>query len=635
RIRFETLTAGAAQFDYDLSTSASRGAWRAVAEIDGVGTVGSASFAVEDFVPQRIKVDLDVDVATPILAGQSRDLEVETRFLYGAPGAGLTVQSQARIEVDPAPFPKFKDFKFGRHDRSFAGQIVELPDQAADGAGKAVLNLEPRGRGADADKPLRINAVVSVLEPGGRAVTDSARIPYRPRGGYLGIQRAAAEADANSAQGFDVAFVGAADGEARAAEFNWKVVAIDYHYDWYRDSQGRWRWRRSRSVTTKNEGVASAPAGGVASVSIDGLDFGDHQLIVEGPNNSQASYSFWVGWGGGLRDDGVEAPDRVTVKAPEGATRKGRNAEISIVAPYDGQAQIVVATDRVLSVRSQPVSKDGTRVSLPVTEEWGEGAYVMVNVYRSRDPVLRAKPRRAVGVAYVPVDMGERTFDVAISAPEVVRPRQTETITVEIEGGSNEQAYLTLAAVDEGILQLTKFKNPDPRAYFFGKKALGVSLHDDYGRLLDPNLGFPAEVRSGGDQLGGEGLSVVPTKTVALFTGVVEAPRTGKAQIPIELPDFNGELRLMAVVWSDNAVGSAAQAMTVRDQVPAELILPRFMAPGDQALATVSIDNVEGQAGLYEASLSTDGPVSAEGSATVARSLEPGQRADQPLGVSS
>ncbi|MEL7452151.1 MAG: alpha-2-macroglobulin family protein, partial [Pseudomonadota bacterium] len=287
-----------------------------------------------------------------------------------------------------------------------------------------------------------------------------------------------------------------------------------------------------------------------------------------------------------------------------------------------------------LSVQNREVSKEGTRIVLPVTEAWGEGAYVMVTVYSPRDPVLQAKPRRAVGVTHVPVDVSSRTFELTINADKVIRPELEHLITVDIEGGPREPVYLTLAAVDEGILQLTKFQSPDAVGHYFGKKALGVSLYDDYGRLLDPNLGLPADVRTGGDQLGGEGLSVVPTKTVALYSGIVDVGRSGKAQVRFDVPDFNGELRLMAVAWSENGVGSASQSIIVRDRVPSELILPRFLAPGDEAIATASIDNVEGGAGTFTARLETEGPVTAR-SGEIERTLQPGQRADEGLRIAA
>ncbi len=322
------------------------------------------------------------------------------------------------------------------------------------------------------------------------------------------------------------------------------------------------------------------------------------------------------------------------VTGPAKAPASGQTAEITIVPPYDGQAQIVVATDKVISVQNIAVTEGGTQVTLPVNDEWGDGAYVMVSVYTERDPVLRAKPRRAVGVTYVPLNMEARTFDMSITAPTVARPRGEQVIEVNVGEGPREPVYLTLAAVDEGILRLTKFKSPDPVSYYYGKKALGVELYDDYGRLLDPNMGLPAEVRTGGDQLGGEGLSVVPVKSVALFSGLVDVGRSGKAKVRFDVPEFNGELRLMAVAWSKTGLGSAVSTMTVRDEAPADLIMPRFLAPGDEAVLTASVDNVELADGEFSALVNASkGVTIADGKLT--RTLKTGERTDLPVRVTA
>lgn len=628
RLRFENLTGGGLDYAYTLSPSSARGTWSAALEIDGLGRIGGETFSVEDFVPQRIRVALEGDTKTVIKNGETRNILAEARFLYGAPGAGLTVQTQARIERDPSPFEAFDGFTFGDTSETFSEQIIELPNQTADGAGIATLRLDPgQSRSVETGYPLRVNAVVSVLEPGGRAVTDSVRIPYRPSDVYLGIKSQEGRTNLGEPRSFELAAV-SPEGKSVGAVLDWKLINIIYHYDWYRDGEV-WRWRRSRTVNTVNEGSARTRAGVTQSITLDGLEGGSYQLIVTS-GTRKATQNFYVGWGSSVGNDGVEAPDRVEVNIPEGPVQTGRDVQIAITPPYDGIAEITVATDRVLSVQTQPVSKEGSRISLPVTQNWGEGAYVMVTVYSPRDPVFEAKPRRALGVSYVPINMESRTFELTINAPEIVRPRQQRLIRIDIEGGPREPVFVTLAAVDEGILQLTKFQSPDAPAHYFGKKALGVGLYDDYGRLLDPNLGVPSEVRTGGDQLGGEGLAVVPTKTVALYSGIIEAGRTGKAEIRFDLPDFNGELRLMAVAWSRSGLGAASQPMIVRDTVPSELILPRFLAPGDEAFATASVDNVEGASGAYKLTLTSDSDLELP-SGEALRTLAPGQRADQSL----
>jgi len=635
-IRFDSAErAGAIFHDYALSRDAARGRWRVALELDGLGVVGGESFSVEDFVPQRVALELDVDTETPIGAGEVRAIAVDVRFLYGAPGAGLPLEGEARIEVDPSPFDGFDGYHFGRHNEEFREQRLDLAHTVADGRGHAQVALDPQGAGEDSTKPLRVRVVVAVEEPGGRAVRESLIAPYRPRDVYLGLKP---RFEGRARRGEDAVFDFVAvdqSGAATDARVEWKLLRNDWHYDWWRDNNGQWRWRRTREVVEIETGVAETTADGPVEIRGAGLDWGDYELVLTDPESGlEASIGFWVGWGGRVQE-GVEAPDRVRVSAPEEPVVVGRTAEFAILAPYAGQAEIVIASDRVLASRSISVPEGGASVSFPVTEEWGAGVYVMVSVFTPRDPVETPRPRRAVGVAYAPVDMGARTFEIALDAPDVVRPRQTIDLRVTATGATpGAQTFVTIAAVDEGILRLTKFESPNPVDWYYGKKRLGVDLRDDYGRLLDPNQGAAASLRVGGDQLGGEGLTVTPTRTVALFSGPVALARDGTTVIPIELPDFNGELRLMAVAWSANAVGSAERPLTVRDEVPAELILPRFLAPGDESVATATLDNVEGAPGVYVALAETGDPL-AIGDGRVEARLARGERRDTTIPIAA
>ena len=632
--RFEGLPqAGSVFWDYHLPVAAARGEWRIVATMDGYGDVGSTRFSVEDFVPQRIALELDADDETPILLGGKREIAANVRFLYGAPGAGLPVEGRLRIETDPRPFADYPGFSFGRHDEPFRDRTEDLPGTVADGAGAATLTVSAGEIGADATQPLRIRAVVSAIEPGGRAVADDARIPYRPAPLYLGLKpQFEGRAERNRESAFDVIAVDAG-GAPVAADVEWQLMRIDWDYDWYRTDGERWRWRRTRHVVPIEEGVLSLDGEGADPLSLRALDWGDYQLVVTDPQSGMsASAQFWVGWGGSS-EPGVEAPDRVALSGPEEPVAVGGTATVSIRPPYPGEAEVVIASDRVLETRSVSIPEGGVELSFNVTEDWGAGAYAMVSVYTPRDPVDRPAPRRAVGILHLPVDMSDRTLEIDFNAPERIHPRQTVELELAIDGPVRSGAYVSVAAVDEGILALTRFASPDPQAWYFGKTALDVDLHDDYGRLLDPNQGAAAPVRQGGDQIGGAGLTVVPTQTVALFTGPVEVDRNGRATVSFDVPDFNGELRLMAVAWSGRAVGQAAQPLTVRDDVPAELILPRFLAPGDRSTATLTIDNIDGAPGAYAVAMDAEPPVSMSATDTI--ELAAGQRIDRRYGLSS
>ncbi len=189
-------------------------------------------------------------------------------------------------------------------------------------------------------------------------------------------------------------------------------------------------------------------------------------------------------------------------------------------------------------------------------------------------------------------------------------PDSRLTVPVTLTGLTpGETAQVTLAAVDEGILQLTRFVTPVPQGFFFAKRRLGVEIRDDYGRLIDGRSGLVGSLREGGDGIGGAGIPVVPTRTVALFSGPVPVAADGTANISFDVPDFIGKLRLMAVAASGQRMGSAEAFVTVRPPVVAELALPRFLAPGDTAAATVSLHNIDGPEGEYQVALASDGPV--------------------------
>ena len=232
----------------------------------------------------------------------------------------------------------------------------------------------------------------------------------------------------------------------------------------------------------------------------------------------------------------------------------------------------------------------------------------------------------------------QRTLTALIGGPKKILPRQKLNIPVQVKGlSAGEDAYVTLAAVDEGILQLTEFKSPDPVSYYFGKRRLGVEMRDDYGRLIKAEKGAVGAMREGGDMFGGRSLAVVPTKTVALFSGLVKVGAGGMVNVPLDVPDFNGELRLMAVAFSANKLGHADRPLTVRDPVVAEIVLPRFLAPGDQALAALNLNNVEGRPGNYVATVTASGPVGLGGrrsaDASSRRISNVGQRVLVPVEV--
>ena len=591
--------AGAVARNVMIARGAPRGVWRVDLAVDGQeANAGTVSFSVEDFVPQRLRVALTGQPG-PLLSGGAQALAIDAQFLYGAPGASLAVDAEARLQVEVNPFDQFPDYRFGRADESFNEQIIQIASTVTDAAGKAELVLSA-AEVPQTSLPLRARVVATVSDPGGRPVRESLSVPVRTTGIYLGV-RPSFENDAvpeNGSPQFQVIAVNP-QGQAGAARgVRWTLVEEDWSYDWYLDG-GEWRWRRTGRDIPVDGGEVSITPGQPATIGANRLRGGSYRLVLRHEQSgAETSYQFGVGWGGAESDR--DTPDMVTVAPPTDPVRPGGRARVEIRPPYAGQAQIVIATDRVHDIRTINVPAGGTSIDVPVSAAWGGGAYVLVTVMTARDPANLPVPRRAVGVGYISVDTAARELQVSVGQDLArVRPRGPMLVPVNVTNiPRGETAYVAIAAVDEGILQITKYESPNPIEWFFARRALGVELRDDYGRLLNPNLGAPAQARSGGDSLGGEGLTIVPQRTVALISDVVPV-RNGRAEINLAMPDFNGEVRLMAVAWSASAVGALAQPVTVRDPVVAELSLPRFLAPGDQAQAALTLDNLEGPEGRY------------------------------------
>ncbi len=613
RIRFKAAeldkNAGTLLQTFTIPKSARRGHWRASVELDGLGLVGSTRFAVEDFVPQKLSVEIKAS-ETPLRLNEIRNLKTVAQFLYGANGANLASEAEARLRVDPAPFKDLKGYHFGLVENEYREELIDLGGGQTDKDGIVEFDLQINEDDsfAHTNKPLRAEVTIGVAEPGGRFVKTSKHIPVRTRDLYLGIKplfegRPARRKPAN----FNIRAVDWR-GQPVNAKAEWILVEEDYHYSWYRRN-GRWQYRRDLEETELARGTIDVKDGTGVDLAKT-LDWGEYRLIVKDVQGKAASsYRFSVGWGGGAK---TEAPDQIAMGGPSNAVKAGQTIKLNVNAPYAGVGELVIADSAVRSIQMVKLSEGGTELSVRMPDNLGAGAYALLSLYTPRSADKRPVPRRAVGLVYLKGDVEKQKLQVEVEAPEVTRPRKTETVSVKFANVPNgENVYLTLAAIDEGVLQITKYKSPDPISWYFDKKALNVTVRDDYARLLNPNLGEPTLAKSGGDGLGGEGLTTTPVKVVSLYSGPVKV-KGGKAVIPVELPDFNGKLRLMAVAWSRTSVGADVKPMFVRDPVPMIVSLPRFLAPGDKALATVSLDNVEGKPGDYHISLQGDGAISVE-----------------------
>jgi uncharacterized protein YfaS (alpha-2-macroglobulin family) len=604
-----------------LSGGAQAGTWTIALRTTPDGPdVGHASFQVDAFVPARLAVDL-TKPATPLMPGGTAQIPVAVRFLYGAPGAGLSGDGSVRLEADPAPFAEFAGYSFGLEGEEVSADPAapSLPETDAQGNTSLPLDLTHL---PDVTGALQAKVTATVNDPAGRPVAATEIVPIRPAGPLIGIRSGAP--DGAVAPGEEAAFdVLAVSPQGGRTAMPVRVTLVRQVPDW--------RLVVNRGVATyettwRDEPVDSA----AASINADGtplhltwrLGFGRYklQVVQTGRGLAAASRVFTAGW---ANSGDPDVPARVRVSTDRASYKPGDTARVHVEAPFAGPATLLVLTDRVHLIRDLDLPAGGLDVDVPVGTDWGPGAYVTVHAFRPAQGGTTSD--RAIGVTWLQMDPAVRTLPIAIETPPVLRPRGPATVQVRAAPG----AWLTLAAVDEGVLRLTNFVTPDPIAHFLGRRALGVDIRDEWGRLLRPAEGTPTLLHQGG---GGDEVAPSappPQRVVALFTAPVQAGPDGVARIPLDLPDFNGQLRLMVVGWSGDQVGSSSLDVLVRDKLVAEPLLPRFLAPGDTARLGVLLQNVELPAGPVQVHVTAGGVLSLTGVDTLQATLGEGERSVQ------
>ncbi len=602
-----------------LSTSAASGTWTVEVRADPkADPIGKARFRVDAFVPDRMAVDFGTLPAI-IIPGQPASVPVAARFLYGAPGANLSGTARMLLTVDPAPFPALSGYKIGLIDEAYAPDRSDLtfPDTDARGQSNISVTL---ARAPDTTRALKAEIDVEVNDPSGHGSRATATIPVRPANPLIGIKPLfpSDAVDANSEAGFDIVAV-RPDGArmAMAAKLrlvrerpNWHVVQ--------RGGLARYEtFFKDEPLETRDISIgADAPFHFAKK-----LDFGRYRIeIAQAGGMAVTSYRFRSGWS---QSDSPDVPDRVDVSVDRKSIPAGQTARIHIAAPFAGEATLLVVSDRVQSLRTLAVAEGGTDVDVPVDESWGPGAYVAVHVFRGATGGARdQRPARAIGLTWVGVDPSARTLPLTFAVADKYPPRARATVALHTAPG----AWVALAAVDEGILRLTRFDSPDPRPHFLGRRTLAVDIRDDWGRLIAPADGEATLLRQGGDE-GSFVLPETPTRTVTLFTPPVQADAQGNLSIPLDIPDFNGQVRLMAVGWAGRRIGAANADIVVRDALVAEPLLPRFLAPGDEARFAVLLHNLDLPAGESAARISVEGPLAIAGPDRLAANLAVGAQA--------
>jgi hypothetical protein len=608
RIQVEDQGDGGRSYALALLSGSSTGTWRVEAFADPkAAPIGQTSFLVEDYVPERLDLTLTPAVAAA-RSGEPLAIAALARYLYGAPGADLEITGTVEIHAaEAAQLPAMKGFVAGLQDEPFETIANEIEGGVETDAKGAATILAPIPEVA-APRPLEAKIILRAGEAGGRAIERSLVLPILPRGGLIGVKKNFSNLSDGAAATFDVVAVGADGARVARKGVAWSLYRISNDYQWYR-SAGRWGFEQVKSSKRVAEGKIDLSVDSAAKISaVVGL--GRYRLDLASDNGADAptSVGFESGWSG---EASAQTPDLLDVSIDKANYKPGDAMRLRIASRFKGAATIAIVGDALNELMTFELNEGDTIKSMPVSAGWGAGAYVVALAHRPLDAAAHRMPGRAIGLAWFSIDADARKIDVKLDPPGKARPRGPLTIPIEIKGlAAGEDAWVTVAAVDVGILNLTHYEAPDPRQYFFGQRQLSAEIRDLYGLLIDGMQGSRGAIRSGGDG-GAELVGERPTQEpVARFSGLVKIGPDGRAAATFDLPAFNGTLRVMATAWTKAKVGAAAAEVIIRDPVVAQMTAARFLSLGDRSQLHVQIDNVEGKPGDYALDLDVRGPLS-------------------------
>ncbi len=643
---------GSAQAEVALPEYLPTGRYGLELAMPGTFTVlGQMLVALEDFVPPQIRVD----VKPPEGRGQAGDVfafGVRAAHLFGRAASGLKATGAATFK--PAPFAptNWPGWTFGDDEKAFAPVYRNLGTKTLDAEGFASFEAESRA----AWRPpaaLQMVQQATVLETGGRAVTAYGTSLLDPYPFYVGLKTAwegAVRVGATQRVAVvEVAPDGAPVGEGQPLVLT--LSRVSWNSVLRRNSNGRYEWKSERQlVEIRKDTLAAGGAAQDWAFAVAGA--GEYMLVAVDPaSGASTRIEFHAGsseaeWGAWSR----EKPGRVELAWDKETYAPGETARLQVRAPFAGPALLTVETDRVREARVVALEKNTAEFEVPVTADYAPNAYCSLTLIRPAQAEAVWSAHRALGAIALPVVRPASHLQVAIEASAAARPQETfrGTVTVRDAQGNPARGAVTVLAVDEAICMLTAFETPDPARVFEAQRALGVLPYDLYAELMpvteEQMEGVPTPGGDGEDALRRR-LNPIKAnrfKPVALWQAALPLDTNGQASVQLDLPEFNGELRLMAVAYNAAQTGSTSTPVKVKRDLVVQSSLPRFLAIGDRCEATAVLYN-EGAAPLAVKIRATcGGPLRAEtaeqaveipagGSASVALPLVAGPGPGQAL----
>ena len=631
----QVLTKGRDGFyTYAIPTSSGdpTGIWNAWFKVGGAAF--NKSLRVETIKPNRLKVDVRLEDKW-LSAGKRTLFDISSSWLTGPPAAGLTAKGTMTLSRSAGKFEGYNGYIFQNPTSDFTSSETQLYNVTLSPDGKAAA-YAVLPEASDAPGMLRADIVESVEEKGGDASFTAQTIPFSPFNAYVGVKipQPGKEGWLETDKDLDIEVVLVdPDGKKVSGhKLDWRIWKTDWSWWWENSSSEFDSYvNGSRSDAVAQGTITSGNGTMRIPFRVDYPDWGRYIIYVKDLDGGHASGATmlidWPSYRGRASKNDPNALTMLSFSSDKDSYSVGETATVFVPAAEGGQALVSLENaGKVISREWVATGGEDTRYNFKVTEDMAPNFYVHITLLQPYSSTANDLPIRMYGVLPVSVENKGSRLEPVISMPDEVHPQEEFTVKVS-EKNSKTMTY-TLAIVDEGLLDLTSFKTPDPWNYMYAREALGVKTWDLFNEVIGAWSGrFSPMQAIGGD----ENIKIIQKKDnrfnpVVKFLGPFTLER-GTATHKVTLPMYVGSVRVMLVAGHDAAYGNAEKSVAVRNPLMILSSLPRVLATGDEVDMAVNVFAMDKGVDKADVSISVDGPVKVTGSSTASLAFsEPGDK---------
>ena len=615
-------------FEVQTSEDDETGTYNAYAKVGGAAF--HKSLHIETIKPNRLKINLDIP-SSGLKAGKAATLELSSAWLTGPAASGL--QAKASLSLTPgssSPFKGYEGYIFSNPLSEYKGSESEFFSVRLDSRGKATVKVEvPAAK--DAPGMLKATVATRVVEPGGNESIVSQSVKCSPFDAYVGVKVPSSSEnylETDKTHTFCVCLVDSEGKRVSGHRLDYRIYRLEWSWWWERNgaTESLSDYVNAHSEKLYSSGqVISGASDCKINFRISYPNYGRFLIYVRDKDGGHSSgsifYCDWPFWRGMAdRGDGSSAT-MLAFSLDKKSYSVGEEGVIYIPASKGGRALVTLENDsRVLSSSWVETSAETqTQFRFSVTKDMAPNCYACITLLNPHSRTADGQPIRMYGVQPVTVSNPSSHLAPVLSLPSVIRPQEEFTVKVK-EKDSKPMTY-TLAIVDEGLLDLTSFKTPDPWKAFNRRSALGVKTWDIYNNVINAFATSSSSMLSiGGDE--DTGVDGTPRDNrfnpVVEFLGPFTLKKGGEATHAITLPMYVGSVRVMVVAAQGGAYGCADKAVPVRTPLMVLPTLPRTLSVGEKVTMPVNVFAMEDDIRNVEVSVSVEGALSVEGGSTKA-----------------